>query len=427
MDPSSVEEAKSQVRYKTIRILIAVSLWLLTVFLSGCSDRAEIERLAHVVVLGLDRVDDQFIKVTFQIANPQVGSTDRSQAEKEPSSDTITITATDIVNAKELSKTIIPRRMSFTHLQTIIISEELARTDQLHEMIAGLIRQPEMRREMNLIISREPAQRFIRKNKPRLETRPHKYYEFMIDQWEESGLVPISTINDYLKALSGELFLAIYATTEKVEAPLYEYEDKYKAGEVPAEESDPVQIIGSAVIKQGKMIGVLSGEETRYSLMLRPDDWDRTQVISFPDPIDKGQRVTVHLLRKGAPRVQLDLSGKAPKIDVTVRMDMQILSIQSMIDYAGNQQNIDKLKRFIEDVLEQGTMNFIRKTQEEYRGEPFLWHLEARKKFWTWEEYNRYDWFSQYPRAEVKVKYDIDVQSFGKQFQPPKINEERMR
>ncbi len=315
----------------------------MTVFLSGCSDRAEIERLAHVVVLGLDRVDDQFIKVTFQIANPQVGSTDRSQAEKEPSSDTITITATDIVNAKELSKTIIPRRMSFTHLQTIIISEELARTDQLHEMIAGLIRQPEMRREMNLIISREPAQRFIRKNKPRLETRPHKYYEFMIDQWEESGLVPISTINDYLKALSGELFLAIYATTEKVEAPLYEYEDKYKAGEVPTEESDPVQIIGSAVIKQGKMIGVLSGEETRYSLMLRPDDWDRTQVISFPDPIDKGQRVTVHLLRKGAPRVQLDLSGKAPKIDVTVRMDMQILSIQSMIDYAGNQQNIDKL------------------------------------------------------------------------------------
>src|SRR5690606_24103352 len=151
MDPSSVEEAKSQVRDKTIRILIAVSLWLLSVFLSGCADYAEIERLAHVGVLGLDRTDDQFIEVTLQIANSQVGSTDRSQAEKEPSSDTITITATDIVNAKELSKTIIPRRMSFTHLQTIIISEELARTDQLHEMIAGLIRQPEMRREMNLI------------------------------------------------------------------------------------------------------------------------------------------------------------------------------------------------------------------------------------------------------------------------------------
>ncbi len=46
------------------------------------------------------------------------------------------------------------------------------------------------------------------------------------------------------------------------------------AGQVPKRGGNPVQLIGSAVFKEGKMIGKLTGEETRIAILL-----DNTQNI----------------------------------------------------------------------------------------------------------------------------------------------------
>ena len=168
---------------------------MMSLALAGCADRVEVERLAHVVVLGLDYEEGNFINVTFQIANPQVGSTDRGQAEKEPPTDIVSIKSTDVVTARELANTIIPRQLDFSHLQTLIISESMARSPVFHKTVSSLVRIPEIRREMSMIICREEAATFIKKNKPRMETRPHKYYEYMLDQWAIWAVVPDSTVN----------------------------------------------------------------------------------------------------------------------------------------------------------------------------------------------------------------------------------------
>lgn len=388
---------------------------------SGCADRIELEKLAHVVVIGLDLTEDQFIQVTFQIANPQVGTTDRSQAEGEAPSDIVSVIATDVMTAKELANTIIPRKINFSHLQTLIISSKLAQTDKFHPVVASMIRQPEIRREMNMIITREEAREFIKKNKPRMETRPHKYYEFMMAQWETLGGVPLSTLNDYMKDLSGELYLAIFATTERVEKPLFKFEQHYRAGEVPVEDADPVQMLGTVVIREGRMVGTLTGEETRYALMLNKTGRSRSFLSSFPDPYDKEERVTVRLLKKDAPRLKIDVSEDIPKIDIELELRVQLLSIQSLTNYVTNIQKQKVLEQSIEEKLEQETMKFIRRTQEEFRGEPFDWHQEARKKFWTWKDFEQYDFQSKYPLAEVKVNYIVEIESFGKQFTPPTL------
>jgi len=68
-------------------------------------------------------------------------------------------------------------------------------------------------------------------------------------------------------------------------------------------------------------------------------------------------------------------------------------------------------------------MDFIRRTQEEFRSEPFNWHNQVRKKFWTWNDYIRYDFIGKYPRAEVKVVYEVEIENFGKQFEPVTVND----
>lgn len=407
------------------RLLISSLIAAITISLAGCADIKALERLAHVVVVGLDEAEDGYLNVTFQIANPQVGSTDIGQSDKEPPDDIITITATDVISASELANTIISRQLNFTHLQTIIISEQLARSEDFHEIFSSQVRIPEFRREMNIIICRERAEQFIHSNKPRLETRPHKYYEFMMEQWHKSGLLPISDLNRYLQRLSGELFLAIYATAERVDSPKEKKEADYTAGEVPSRAADPVQMIGSAVFKFGRMIDTLTGDETRITLLLRSSEQAHAHIDSFRDPLNPEKRIGVRLVRKQNTDIRIDLSGDAPDISVKVPLGVQVLSIQGLGNYITDPKKQQLLVETIEKSLEEDADALIKKSQQKFQSEPFLWNLHVRRKMWTWDDYINYDWNEKFSRARVRVDFDISIDSFGKQLAPTKIHHKR--
>ncbi|MBU8880070.1 Ger(x)C family spore germination protein [Bacillus sp. FJAT-29790] len=401
---------------KACKILLSIFIPL---FLTGCWDQLELEDHAYVVVMGLDISDDQVINVTFQIANPQVGSTERGAAQNEPPSDIVTITAPDILSAKELANSIISRKLSFAHLRTIIIAEELAKTKLFHHIISSAIIDPELRRETNLIVSKEHAKDFIDANKPKLETRPHKYYAFMLQRWKDTGYVPLSDLNRYFQRLSGELFLAIYATSEKNEKHR-ENEDSYIAGQVPQKSGDPVQMIGSAVFKNGKMIGTLTGEETRFALLLRHKSLVHSVIESFPDPVNDKYRISVRV-KNGETKVKVNTQKVPAEVKVTVPMKVQILSDPSLADYTQDTKKRELLKQSIKETVEAKASELIKKTQKEFKGEPFIWYVEARRHFRTVRDYEKYDWEKKYQEAKVQVHFDLSFESFGEHIKPSVI------
>lgn len=400
--------------------IIAFLLACVALLLGGCWDKLELEEQAFVVVLGLDKAPDGLVSVTFQVANPQVGSSDKGAAQNEPPSDIVTFAAPDILSAKEIANSVITRKISFAHLRTIIISQAFAGSELFNHVIGSSIRDPEMRRETNLIISRERAADFIARNNPRLETRPHKYYAFMQERWRDTGYVPSSTLNRYFQRLSRDtLFLAIYGTTKRTKTKYAREEDQYRAGEIPQRNGDPVQIMGSAVFKSGRMVGTITGEETRMALFLRRKSMAHSYISSYPDPIRPGYQVTARLIKDGDTRVKMDLSRERPDIHVTLPLRAQILSIPSFTDYAENPGKQEKLRKSIEDSLKEKMDAFIAKTQQTYECEPFLWHLVARKHFWTLQAYQKYDWGAHFSKAKVQVTIRMRIESFGKQIGPP--------
>lgn len=390
--------------------------------LSGCGERLELEQHAYAVVIGLDQNEDdeQLIDVTFQIANPQVGSTDTGAAQNEPPSDIVTITASDLLSAKELANSILTREVSFDHLHTIIVGEELGKIPLFHHIIASALIDPEMRRENNFIVSKEKPSEFIQANKPLLETRPHKYYFYMQQRWRDTGYVPVSDLNRYFQRLSGELFLAIYATTEK-EEKLKGNEDHYKAGQIPQKGGDPVQIMGSAVFRNGKMIGTLTGEETRMALLLRQKSLFHFATQTFKDPFNDDFRIATQIMMNGKTKVKIDATTNTPHVKVSVPLKVQIFSNPSLTNYTTHLKNQETLKRSIEKDLENIAMDLVKKTQEEFEGEPFLWYLEARRQFWTIDAYEKYDWEKKYVNANVDVNFNVTIDSLGAQLKPETI------
>ncbi|MFZ3590790.1 Ger(x)C family spore germination protein [Bacillus sp. DJP31] len=399
---------------------------LLVYTLSGCWDQGELEQFAFPIVIGFDKGEKDLIKVTYQIANPQQGALARTSGSQDTNpSEIITLSAPDFLSSRDLANISVTREIHFSHVKQIIISEELARSKEFELIMESTFRDRQLRRNTNVIITREKASDFIRNNDPQLERRPHKYYELMSARWEETGLMPDATINRYFELMGGHtgLFLAVLATANK-EEPKFENEDEYLAGEVEKEGGNPTQMMGSAVIKDGKMIGTFTGEETRLALLLRPDSKTDTMITTYKDPLAPDYRISAMLLKTEKNKVKIDTTKKIPEVDVIVRVDVQVLNIPSKIDYVEDFKKQEILKKTVRSQLESKAKKLVERTQKEFKGEPFRWAYAVRKEFATWDEYKEYEWSKKYQDAKVNIKYEIEITGFGIQLKPTQEPEE---
>ncbi len=391
--------------------------------LTGCWDKSELEETGFVVVLGIDKGPKPgLLYVTYQVANPQAMSSTLSQSPNEPSSDIVTIAVPGISSGEDAANTIVPRKINLSHCSMIVIGSELAQSGQLDRVLTSSLREIELRRETNVIVSKEPAYQFIQNNKPLMETRPHKYYDFMTRRWKETGMVPFASLNRYMerRETTDTILLTILATTKKEEPNYNGGASQFTAGQIPEKSGDPAQIIGSAVLKHGKMIGTLTGDETRDTLVLRKHSLANAWITTFPDPGNKNYDITLRAYKQKKTDIDIDVSQPIPKIHVTVPLNMEIVSIPSKINYVTDLGEQEKLKQELEKLLTELSMKLIKKTQTEYKDEPFLWSIYARSKFMTNAAYKAYHWKEKYPEADVHVEYKIKFVKFGKQYQPAK-------
>lgn len=405
-----------------MRKIKVISILIMVLFLSGCWDRVEIEDIGYIAVIGIDDADFNNISVTFQITNPQVGTLARVQVD-EPPTNIITLLSKDLITARDVSSTSIARRLTFAHVRAVVVSEEFAKSDKLFSLIEAAQRDRDIRREFDFIVCKEKASEFIRNNKPQFDTRVAKYYDFVSSRWKDSGFVPLSNLHRLSQRTIDDvsLFLATYATTNtNAEKKLAENETDYLAGEIPKQEGNPTQMMGSAVFRKGKMIGKLTGDETRLALILRSKIIANNLLISFPDPLKAGERITTMLIR-GNNKIEIDVSKEYPIINVTVPVKLSVTSIPSLIDYVENLENQDILENSIEKYLEDKAMSLVKRTQEEFHGEPFIWSNVARKEFWLYEDYEKYNWMDKYSNAKVNVNFDVKIRDFGKHISPSNL------
>ena len=259
--------------------------------LSGCWDREELEDKSFVIGIGLDHSEKEGkIKVTMLIANPEVGSMQGGGGSTEKPREIITFDANDFITAKATANAIISRNISYELLKIFVISEEFARDKDFITVIYDVLKDKEIRLNNYLAVSKEKASEYFLKNRPKMETRPHKYFQFIIDHGIENGMIPDSTLFRFFQTVErgSDLFLAMYTSAEREKNPDIKSEDEYMAGQVNATgELDDTQFIGSAVFKDGVMINKLNGQETRTVNILDDTTNIKDILMNVPDPFSK--------------------------------------------------------------------------------------------------------------------------------------------
>ncbi|WP_404452401.1 Ger(x)C family spore germination protein [Virgibacillus necropolis] len=415
-------------RNKLIVKLIGLIFLLLT--LSGCWNQSQIEERAYVIAVGLDKAEaDNRIKITYVIANPEYGSQIQGGGTKEPPQQVISFVTDDITTSRNTANSVIAKEITYDLLRVMVVSEEFARDKDFIRWMYDATKDPEIRRDVRMVVTKETASEFFKQNEPRLETRPHKFFELALSRGVETGMLPSSELIHYFRITEAdaELYLAMYGTTQNNEDEGQDRDnDKFSAGEFQFEgQTNQTNFAGSAIFKEGRMIGVLTADETRISIVLNPILNASDILTTFKDPFNEKYRIAARVNKKEANKVEMDLKAHTPTIDVTIPLEIEVLSAHSMIDYEKNIEKRNKLKNSIKKELTTKMEKFVKKTQEKFKGEPFGWSLIARKNFLTIQAYEEYDWMKTYPEMKVNIDVVITFGQFGRQSELPKLEEIR--
>lgn len=410
------------------KIKIVSKLFLLLVFvcsLTGCWDRDELEDKAYVIGLGIDRSKQEGkIKVTMLIANPEVGSMQGGGGSTEKPREIISFDAIDFITAKGTANSVVSRDISYELLKIIIVSEEFAKDPLFYPTLSDTLKDKEIRMDCYLAICKEKANKYFLGNRPRLETRPHKYFQFMVDHGIENGFIPDSTLFRFFKTIDRgtDLPVVMYTSTVRQKNPDIKGEDEYMAGQLNASgEIDNTQFIGSAVFRNGVMIDKLTGQEMRIVNVLDDTTNISDILINIPDPFsEKPQQMAIRMLKIENNKVKMNLNkGAKPKIYITVPLKIEILSNPSMVSFI-DKKNKQILKKSINDQLTAEFDGILKKSQTELKGAPYPLSLYARKYFGTINEFEKFNWPKSYPEADIFVKTEAEIIEFGKTAKRPK-------
>jgi spore germination protein KC len=218
----------------------------------------------------------------------------------------------------------------------------------------------------------------------------------------------------------GDLFLSVFGSTQRKR----NVANSLLAGEMDTKgKTNETQILGSAVFKEGRMIGTLDGEETRMAQLLNDYSGNSSYYTTIPDMVDPKYKMTMKIAKTKHNKTKFN--PKKLSLSVAVPLQIEVLTDHSMINYAKNPKKREELKSYLNARITQRLNQLVKKSQNEFKGEPFGWSLIARKSFLTVPQYEAFDWMKTYPKIKVEVTTTIKFGEFGRQSELPSIEKVR--
>ena len=265
---------------KLALIMICISL-----LLTGCWDYKEVDRLASVIAIGLDRIPgSKIIFLTVQIASPEGKGSSKQTGGKGGGGGTYTVMNSE---GKSLSEAIrnlgtqSTRRILLSHCKLIVLGKDLA-DKGIGEILDDLKRDREFRRT-DWILTTDMTAKEILETDIELEQVPARGLDFILQNFDKTGRVLPMNLNDFFARLNGASHVSFtpLAQLEDINKRVNSQLEKAVGRSLDSEEKPKaLTIIGkTAVFKNLRMVGVLKEDDTRAHRWLV--DSPKGSIITF--------------------------------------------------------------------------------------------------------------------------------------------------
>lgn len=396
---------------KNLFIIILAILFIMAFSSSYFS--LSMDNLAYVLAIGIDKSDENKLKVSFQFSTTTPVA--ESGSTKKTPSVIYTVHASSLSSAINLMNGYLGKQVNMSHCKVIIFSEELAK-EGISSEIYTLINDTQIRPSCNIIITKTDSNYYMQKTQPELENLIAKYYEIFTNSSKYTGYIPNATIGDFFNNLidnSSEPY-AILGGVSELNSPntsnesnsQKDYDLKANHSSITGETGS--ENIGVAVFKDDTLVGELNALETIAFLSLQ-NKADRF-LVSVPDPTSSNSYIDIYLTPENMTKVKIDTSTGSPYIQVSLRFTGRIYSMENNTNYL-KPEVLENISQSCSSYLESNFSNYLYKTAKEFHTDINEFGKFAFSNFFTTESFEAYNWKNSYKDAFFDVNVDTSVKS----------------
>jgi spore germination protein KC len=382
---------------KKIRVfLVSASILSIIIPLSGCWNYKEVDSLAIVSGVAVDKKDDLYL-ITTEIIDIQRGR------EITKGTKIITSEGQTIFDAVRNTIKTVGKRLYWSHAEILIISEEIAE-EGIVPIADWVSRDAEPRLTLHFLISREKTAKEI------------------LEQAAISGAILSYELDDMLtsqKSLSYAFDAMDYQFMQELAAAgisatlptiyLKQDDDKHVA-----------EISGTAVFKADRLVGFLDGEETKTMLFIK--NKIKGGVLAGTVSADgSNTKISLEIL-KNKTKIKPHQTDSKITIGIRTKTDValdEIVGSESFMEAAA----LAKLKETFEEALEENIRTLVKKTQEEFDSDIFGFGKAVRMNMPDlWKQIDP-EWSEIYKTIDVDVQATINIKNSAIMSKPVKVGD----
>jgi spore germination protein KC len=387
-----------------LKRIVAITLMLvLALPLTGCWNRRELNTLGIVGLVGVD-TGNNGIKTTFEVIKPEKSGKSGGEKNEIP----VKYVQSDgqtLIETFRNSMLRFDRKLFVAHTKAFLFSEAVAKNG-LAEHLDAILRGPEMRLSMHLVIVKDDSAADIMTIASGINTIPSSYIEDLLKQHASLSKSVDSKVLDFLKTYDSKGINPVVTVLKKVKKA------KIGAGQNDEYELSPE---GAAVFLKDRLVGFLDGEETRGY------NWVTGKVTSgivvSPTPNSNGT-ASVEILKAGR-KTEVEINGNDIKIKVKINM-IGMLDEETANFQLTDPAAIEMLEQENSQVIKQEAEQTLLKVQTEYKSDIFgFGQLVHRKYPQEWKDMQN-NWDELFSQATIEVEVQTKIVKTGKSSLPVK-------
>lgn len=380
---------------------LILTLFLITLCISGCYNYHELENLAIVTGMSIDKQDEEYT-IGVLVAN----SKKQEASSKEGESQTIVYEGkgNSVMEAFYNIDLESPKQLYIGHLAIVLIDENIAK-NEIEKISDILIRSPESRKNFYVAVAKDAKASDILKITSPLESYPSESVSMNLKN--ASTYQGISTDLTYSEFIASMLTTGISPTLPSItiegDVDKGEKQDNLKT-------TDPetkVKLDTLAIFRNTKFIGYVSKEESKMINILNKRTKYAMETIQYQD-----SRVVFHLSNFKITR-KAELKDKTPVLTITFKATAAINEINTNANLS-DPNTIQEIQTGLEQKMTKQIQNTIDAMQKRYKTDIFGFGNLFYQKYPDYFKEVESKWNEEeFQKVKTKINMNIDLETKG--------------
>lgn len=382
-------------KMKWIKLSLLVITFTSVLLLSGCWDNYDVSDLAIVTAIGIDKLEDGRLTMTWQILKPGAAHPGMESSQEGKAYTNYTAAGFTLNEAhKELIR-ISGRRPFYGHIQVLLIGENLAR-EGIEEVTDLFERQYEFNQAVKILMTRDIDAQQLLDAESDLEILPAVHLRNMVEANIFTGKIvdlPFFKLIMDLENPGTSTVISALSNKGNKENPTIK----------------DMHIDNAGIFRKGKLLGYINADQVQGVLFITNQVTEAMIPVEHPQNPDT--QVTVEILRSKT-RKEVKKSESGAKGIIVVGALGRIGEVHET-EHALNPDITEKIEDTVSRQIKEDLTSLIKIFQDNFGTDVFgFGEMVYKNEYGIWKSIQD-DWDTYFIQMPIEISVDVKIKGAG--------------